>query len=173
MFRMKRDSFEKLYNTLEPLLYAPNEAMAQRSSGSTVSKKTKLYCTLRWLAGGSNLDICLAYGVSWSSFFSTSYKSGIVWPVIDAVNIAFQIGIPRSRDKLRQIANSFTRFTSGKLHFQNHLAPLPGLSTASAQNKIDFNTLSCKVNIFTHLLKKHPGLPGPKKWSQIAVHKVG
>jgi hypothetical protein len=64
MFRMKRDRFEKLYNTLEPLPYAPNEAMAQRSLGSMASNKTKLYCTLRKLAGGSYLDICLAYGVS-------------------------------------------------------------------------------------------------------------
>jgi hypothetical protein len=38
--------------------------MAQRSLRSTVSKKNKLYCTLRWLAGGSYLDICLACGVS-------------------------------------------------------------------------------------------------------------
>jgi hypothetical protein len=35
--------------------------------------------------------------------------------VIDAINVAFQIGIPGSRDKLRQIANSFTRFTGGEL----------------------------------------------------------
>lgn len=69
MFRMKRDSFEKLYNTLELQLYASNEAMAKRSSGSTVSKKTKLYCSLRWLAGGSYLYIYLAFGVSRSSFF--------------------------------------------------------------------------------------------------------
>ncbi len=97
MIRMRRDSFEKLYGALEPLLYTPNAAMARRSSGSIILKKTKLYCTLRWLAGGSYLDICIAYGVFRSSFFYTSYKSGIVWPVIDAINIAFQIGLPRDR----------------------------------------------------------------------------
>jgi hypothetical protein len=115
MFRMRKNSFEKLYRTLEPLLYTPNAAMVRRSSGSIISKKNKLYCTLRWLAGGSYLDICIAYGVSRSSFFSTSYKSGIVWPVIDAINIAFQIGLPRDRDELRKLANGFTRFTSGEL----------------------------------------------------------
>jgi hypothetical protein len=47
MFRMRRDSFEKLYGTLEPLFYTPNAAMARQSSGSIVSKITKLYCTLR------------------------------------------------------------------------------------------------------------------------------
>jgi hypothetical protein len=115
MFRMRRDSFEKLYRTLEPLLYTPNAAMARQSSGSIVWKKTKLYCTLRWLAGGAYRDICIAYGVSRSSFFSTSHKSGIVWPVIDAINIAFQISIPRDRDNFRKLTNRFTRFTSGEL----------------------------------------------------------
>jgi hypothetical protein len=75
MFRMNRSSFEKLLATIEPLLYTPNVAMARRSSGSTISKQTKLYCTLRWLSGGSYLDICIAYGVSRASFFSTSYES--------------------------------------------------------------------------------------------------
>jgi hypothetical protein len=110
MFRMRSDSFEKLYRTLEPLLYTPNAAMARRSSGSIVLKNSKLYCTLRWLAGGSYLNICIAYGVSQSSF-----RSGIVWPVIDAINIAFQIGLPRDRDNLWKLANGFTRFTGEEL----------------------------------------------------------
>ncbi len=59
MFRMRRDSFEKLYRTLETLLYTPNAAMSWWSSGSIISKKTKLYCTLRWLAGGSYLTFAL------------------------------------------------------------------------------------------------------------------
>jgi hypothetical protein len=71
MFRTRRDSFEKLH------IYTPNAAMARQSSGLIVSKKTKLYCTLRWLADGSYFDICIAYGESQSSFFSTSHKSGI------------------------------------------------------------------------------------------------
>ncbi len=51
--------------------------------------------------------------MSRSSFFSTSHKSGIVRPMIDAIDIAFQIGLTRSRDKLRQLANGFTRYTDG------------------------------------------------------------
>jgi hypothetical protein len=70
---------------------------------------------LRWLAGGSYLDICIAYGVSQSSFFFTSYESGIVWPVIDAINVAFQIGLPTARNQLMRLANGLTRFTGGEL----------------------------------------------------------
>jgi hypothetical protein len=87
MLRMKRKSFNKLYSAVEPLLYTTN----------------------------NYLDICIAYGVSRSSFFSTSFESVIVWPVIDAINVAFQIGIPRCRDKLREKSNGFIRFTGGEL----------------------------------------------------------
>ncbi len=115
MFRMKRSSFDELYLAIESLLYTPNNSMARRSSGSSISKLTKLYCTLRWLADGSYLDICIAYGVSQSSSFSTSFETGIVWPVIDAINVAYRIGIPQCRDKLRKIANGFTQYTGGEL----------------------------------------------------------
>ena len=64
MFRMKRTSFDKLYSAIEPLLYTPNYMMACQSSSYCISKLTKLYFTLRQLAGGSYLDICVAYGVS-------------------------------------------------------------------------------------------------------------
>jgi hypothetical protein len=91
---MKRDSFEKLYNTLELQLYAPNEVMAKRSSGSSVSKKTKLYCSLRWLAGGSYLYIYLAFGVSRSSFFQLVLRVVLygLWlmPSILHFKLAFQ-----------------------------------------------------------------------------------
>lgn len=70
---------------------------------------------MRWLAGGSYLDICIAYGVSQASFFFTSYESGIVWPVIDAINVAFQIGLPTARNQLMRLANGLTRFTGGEL----------------------------------------------------------
>jgi hypothetical protein len=39
------------------------KSMAKVSSRSHISNETKLYCTLRWLSGGSYLDICFAWGV--------------------------------------------------------------------------------------------------------------
>jgi hypothetical protein len=35
--------------------------------------------------------------------------------VIDAINVAYRIGIPQCRDKLRKIANGFTQYTGGEL----------------------------------------------------------
>lgn len=58
MFRMNREGFNTLYAKVCPFLHDTNEEMARVSSDSCITKKTKLYATLRWLAGGSSLDIC-------------------------------------------------------------------------------------------------------------------
>ena len=58
MFRMTRPAFEELFKKVEPFMPVRSERMARVSSGSLISNKTKLCCTLRWLAGGSYIDIC-------------------------------------------------------------------------------------------------------------------
>jgi len=116
MFRMNKTSFEKLLLILDPYLVESNEDMANRSSGSAVSKRTKLYCTLRWLAGGSHHDIGLLFGVGDSTFFThDDSKAGIIWPVINAINAAFDIGLPKETEKLEQIAIGFSKYTNGEM----------------------------------------------------------
>ena len=94
MFRMNRENFERLLRLISPILHESDEAMAMLSSGSTITKRTKLYATLRWLAGGSYLDICFAWGISYTSFFTTDPAKGVVWPVVEAIDVAFTIGLP-------------------------------------------------------------------------------
>lgn len=89
MFRMTREGFSSLLEILGPFMYEADEEMARRSSGSSISKRMKLFCTLRWLAGGSYLDITFA-------FFSSDPISGILWPTIAAINDAIVIGLPTS-----------------------------------------------------------------------------
>ena len=57
MFRMDRNGFNQLLSRISPRLPMYDERMAINSSGSAISKKTRLACTLRWLAGGSYIDI--------------------------------------------------------------------------------------------------------------------
>jgi hypothetical protein len=83
MFRMSRQAFEKLYEKVSPLMYDTDEEMARRSSGVAILKKTKLYVTLRWLAGGSYLDFCFGWGISEAAFYSTDPQKGVIWPTID------------------------------------------------------------------------------------------
>jgi hypothetical protein len=48
MFRKNREGFAKLLDLISPFLPDTNEQMAINSSGSPISKATKLYATLRY-----------------------------------------------------------------------------------------------------------------------------
>jgi len=76
MFRLSREGFEELLTLLTPFMYESRVLMAKASSGSNISLRTKLYVTLRWLAGGSYLDICFAWGISPSAFYSDHEEKG-------------------------------------------------------------------------------------------------
>lgn len=116
MFRMSRDGFEELLLLISPFMHDTDERMAVVSSGSFIAKRTKLFATLRWLAGGSYLDICFAWGISKSAFFSTAFEKGIIWPTIDAIDSAFSIGLPLDNPvELRIASEEFARISHGEL----------------------------------------------------------
>eukprot|EP01033_Poteriospumella_lacustris_P007862 gene7862-gene8623 len=94
MFRMSRQGFTKLYDKIASLMNDTDEEMARRSSGTAISKKTKLYVTLRWLTGRSYLNLCFGCRLSKAAFYSTDPQKGVVWPTIEAIDRAFSIGIP-------------------------------------------------------------------------------
>jgi hypothetical protein len=82
MFRVDRSAFDWLVEDLDTFLRR-NEVKANNSSGSCIPTSTKLAVTLRWLAGGSHIDLCFAWGISKTSFFS---ERGVLWPTIEALN---------------------------------------------------------------------------------------
>jgi hypothetical protein len=61
---------------------------AMARSSEPVSPELKLSMTLRWLAGGSYLDIYQMHGVSYTQFNNS------VWATIDAINNACAISLP-------------------------------------------------------------------------------
>jgi hypothetical protein len=114
MFRMDRASFEALLGMVSNFLPDVNQEMAKRSSGGAVSKRTKLYVTLRWLAGGIYLDLCFAWGISEGEFYD--YNFGIVWPTIRAIDDCFDIGLPlNDHAALRRMAEEFSSFSHGQM----------------------------------------------------------
>jgi hypothetical protein len=86
---INRDTFDELESRLDPILKR-NEEMGRRSSGSPISTRTRLAITLRWLAGGSYIDICFAWGISEASFYS---DRGALWPTIEALDKLFELGL--------------------------------------------------------------------------------
>ena len=89
--------------------------MAIISSGSAISNETKLFCTLRWLGGGSYLDITFAFGVSKAAFFRDG-RGGIIWPTMYAIDRAFVIGMPLGDvQALRRLADDYAELSHGML----------------------------------------------------------
>ena len=69
MFRVTRVAFDELVKLLEPKI-AKNTEKAMNSSGSPISTITRLAVTLRWLAGGQQIDLCFAWGIGTISIIS-------------------------------------------------------------------------------------------------------
>lgn len=100
-YRLDKETFDVLLERLRPLL-AVDEAMAMRGSSGPVSPELQLSMTLRFLAGGSYLDLILLHGVHRSTFFKA------VWRVIDAINDTHNLLFPLSdSEQLVDIADAF------------------------------------------------------------------
>ena len=91
LFRVDRSPFDEIVVLISPFLRQQDERKARNSSGSPISLRTRLAVTLRWLAGASHWDLCFAWGLSSSSFYS---HRGVLWPTIKAINKAFKMGFP-------------------------------------------------------------------------------
>jgi hypothetical protein len=99
--RMEYGSFEKLLTFIRPRLVVDN-AMG-RFRGGAIIPEVRLYCVLRWLAGGSYTDILYFCGISKPSFFA------ILWSTIRAINKARELVIkfPQTVQECLDAADGF------------------------------------------------------------------
>ena len=91
--RMSKPSFDKLLAFLRHELEV-NELMAEKRGGQIIPELC-LYSTLRWLAGGSYLDICNITGISTASFYR------VIWKTIIAINKCAELDMvfPQSKEQ--------------------------------------------------------------------------
>ena len=82
MFRVDRATFNEILERIEPHMKHRNQVKAANSSGAPIVLMTRLAVMLRWLAGGSYLDLCFAWGVASSTFY---HPDGVLWPTLDAM----------------------------------------------------------------------------------------
>lgn len=114
MFRLSKSSFWVLHGIVADDLDDHSRLHALNSSGSVISSVTRLACTLRWLAGGSYLDICFEFGIGHGTFYQ---DDGILWGTIVLIDDAFEIGMPvHDADKLDEIQRLFSRECGGVLN---------------------------------------------------------
>lgn len=103
--------FNVLLDRISPHFRNLNVTKARNSSGSPISVTTRLALTLRWLAGGSYLDLCFAWGVSSSTFY---HADGVLWPTVQALDREFSIGFPFGDEgRLEELAAGFREHSGG------------------------------------------------------------
>lgn len=90
MFRVDRSTFEFLCNAIQPWVRR-DARQSSNSSGQEIGTATRLGVTLRWLAGGMQWDLCFAFGISRTSFYS---RRGVLWPTIRALDAVLSLGFP-------------------------------------------------------------------------------
>jgi len=117
MFRVNRAVFEVLLNLVTPYFSNLNITRAMNSSGSHIPVVTRLAVSLRWLAGGSYLDLCFAWGVAASTFY---HANGVLWPTLEALDKAldksFPFGFPFGDEaRLDELAEGFCVHSGGIL----------------------------------------------------------
>jgi DDE superfamily endonuclease len=107
LYRMNYSSFMKLLDILRPALLTNEKMSRVRTPFGPITPQIALHCTLRWLAGGSYLDIRLSAGISVASFFR------IIWTCIDAIlgadGLSFEF--PKNPD---DAAGQFQRISSNE-----------------------------------------------------------
>ena len=68
--------------------FTSNEEKATNSSGQPEVLKTRLAISFLWLAGGSYLDLCFAWGMAVSTFYA---EKGVLRPMLAALDAVFPI----------------------------------------------------------------------------------
>jgi hypothetical protein len=97
-FRMSHSSFMKLCTWINPFL-SVNDKMSQiRTGKGPITPEIALHCLLRWLSGGSYLDIRLSAGISKTSFYRIVYQCATAILQADQLQYSF----PSSNDELYQ-----------------------------------------------------------------------
>jgi hypothetical protein len=104
--RMTKASFDKLVGLIEQDL-AVDEASANLRGGAIIPEIC-LYCTLRYLAGGSYLDVSDVAGISQASFYR------VVWKTITAIVTckALRIRFPRTHEEVTAAVAGFASIST-------------------------------------------------------------
>lgn len=112
-YRMSLSSFHTLLDVVSPHIHLDIYQSKRRTSGQEpISAAVMLQCCLRWLAGGTSLDLLLIARVSRANFYRIVHK------VMDAINTVSELApkFPSTNPELKVAAQGFaSRSSSGIL----------------------------------------------------------
>jgi hypothetical protein len=106
--RMPPEDFNFLLELIHPALSC-DQIQSLKRGHSPILPEIKLYCTIRWLAGGSYSDIHLFAGISVPSFYR------VLWECIDALNNCEELDFyfPQTVEDCMEAAEGFKRISYG------------------------------------------------------------
>jgi hypothetical protein len=104
LYRMQHSSFLKLCRFIEPFVSIDEKMSKLRTGGkSPITVEIILHCLLRWLGGGSYLDIRISAGISVASFYRCIHASMKAILLCDALLIHF----PTTDNELQTAVDDF------------------------------------------------------------------
>ena len=123
MYRMSEQSFAKLCSYIDPFVKVDAKMSRHRLRGKApITTEIALHSLLRWLSGGSHLDIRVCAGISTSSFYHSAYKC------IDAILQVPELGyeFPTSEDQIAEAAEQFKEHSTNNV-MEGCVAALDGM----------------------------------------------
>lgn len=127
LYRMTYPSFQKLCSLVHPFCYNDqrqcNRLSNNRSQGlGAITVEIAMHCLLRWLAGGSHLDIRIGVGISVRSFYRACYKC--VDAILKIEQLAYHF--PKTQQEINEAASHFQQCSARNV-IQGCVACLDGL----------------------------------------------
>ena len=110
-YRMGYSSFVKLCLLIDPIVSVDPVYSRNRTGTTEIKTEIVLHCLLRWLAGGSYLDIRLSAGISKASFFACILKC--IHEILCCNELAYKF--PTTNEEIKQVANDFKRHSTNNV----------------------------------------------------------
>lgn len=108
MYRMRHESFIKLTGYVRPILEKDEKMSKIRTNKGPITVEIILHCYLRWLAGGSYLDIRISAGISIASFYRCLHSCAEA--ILTVKELAYHF--PATTRELRRTAKDFKKISS-------------------------------------------------------------
>lgn len=109
LYRMSLQSFNKLCSWIDPHVKVDPVMSSIRTGKCAISTEIALHCLLRWLAGGSHLDIRLSAGISVTSFYACIHKCKVA--ILDCNHLS--IDFPETQGDIDESARNFQNLSTG------------------------------------------------------------
>ena len=108
LYRMDKASFLKLCSLIHPFLQVDQAMSTIRTGKGPITTEITLHCLLRWLGGGSYLDIRLCAGISIATFYRVCYQC--VEAILCCAELSYSF--PSTAEEFEDAAKGFRECSS-------------------------------------------------------------